>query len=204
MRAPKCRLFLVVPRGLEPGLARDCLEAALEAGDVAALEVTGSAADQERLLDALQARAQAAGVAVLTDGEAELARRLKVDGMEIAADIEALKAARRALGDKAIVGARCGPSRHRAMEIAEAGADYVTLPAGAAAGVPDGERLIAWWTALFTVPCVAEATDDLALLRQAVADGADFVVPRAAMWASPAAARAEIEQLAAAMAERLE
>lgn len=201
MTAPKCRLFLVVPEGLEPGLARDCLKAALAAGDVAALRVTGPAAGQERLLDGVLATAQAAGVAVLTDGEVDLARRLKADGVEIAADIEALKAARRTLGDRAIVGARCGTSRHRAMELAEAGADYVTLRPGVAARQAADESLIAWWAAVFEVPCVAEAADDPDLAGAAVRDGADFVVPAQAMWRSPEAARAEVERLGGVMAE---
>jgi len=187
---PKCRLFLVVPSGLDAGTARACLDAALAAGDVAALKVTGNRSQQSSLLGAVQAAAQAAGVAVLCEDDEELAFERKTDGVEIAADAAHFTAARRRLGAEAIVGARCGTSRHQAMEMAEAGADYVQLDAG------DGdESLVGWWAELFEVPCVAEAA------AGAIEDGADFAVVPAAMWASPDAASTEVEKLMQAIAE---
>lgn len=187
---PKCRLFLVVPSTLDAGMAGACLEAALTAGDVAALKVTGNRSQQSSLLDAVQAAAQAAGVAVLCEDDEELAFERATDGVEVAADAAHFAAARRRLGDAAIVGARCGSSRHQAMEMAEAGADYVRIEPG-----DSPEDLIAWWAELFEVPCVAGADGG------AIADGADFAVVPAAMWASPEAARTEVERLMQAIAE---
>ena len=187
---PKCRLFLVVPSGLDAGTAGACLKAALATGDVAALKVTGNKSQQSSLLNAVQAAAQDAGVAVLCEDDAELAFALKADGVEIDADAARFAAARRRLGAGAIVGARCGTSRHRTMEMAEAGADYVRLDRG------DGdESLIGWWAELFEVPCVAEAA------AGAIGDGADFAVVPDTMWASPDAARQEVVKLMQAIAE---
>ncbi len=185
MTPPKCRLFLVVPSGLDAGTASACLKAALAAGDVAALKVTGSKSEQLRLLDAVQATAQGAGVAVLCEDDEDLALARKADGVEIAADAARLGSARRRLGDSAIVGARCGASRHRAMEMAEAGADYVQLDPGGAGE----ESLVAWWAEVLEVPCVTDAD------AGAITDGADFTVVPAAMWASPEASRREVSEL---------
>ena len=194
MTMPKCRLFLVVPSGLAAATARACLAEALAAGDVAALKVTGASSEQERLLDAVQATAGNAGVAVLNEDDVDLAVERKTDGVEVAADAARLAAARHRLGNAAIVGARCGASRHAAMELAEAGADYVVLDAGTGAS----ESLISWWAELIEVPCVAAPLPGTA--ARAVADGADFVVVPAAMWASPQAARREVAALTAIVA----
>jgi len=186
---PKCRLFLVVPSTLDSGTAGACFAAALAGGDVAALKVTGNRSQQSGLLDAVQAAAQAAGVAVLCADDEELAFEQGADGVEIAADAAHFASARRRLGAGAIIGARCGASRHRAMEMAEAGADYVLIERG------DGdESLIRWWSELFEIPCVADAA------AGAIEDGADFAVVPAAMWASPDAAAGEVGRLMRAIA----
>ncbi len=192
---PKCRLFLVVPSGMESGAARTCLLAALAAGDVAALKVTGTVSQQERLLDSLQAVAQDAGVAVLCEDDVDLASERRTDGVEIEGGIERIAAIRRRLGADSIVGVRCGTSRHAAMEMAEAGADYVALEAGAGSS----DSLIAWWAELFTLHCVAIPAPGSA--GEAIADGADFVVVPAEMWASPEAAGREAAALMKRIAE---
>jgi thiamine-phosphate pyrophosphorylase len=170
---------------MEPGAARDCLAAALEAGDVAALLVRQEEAEEKtvRMLGTLQSLALGRNVAVVLAGPEELALRLGADGVEVS-QRAGYDAARKRLGASAIVGADCGINRHLAMEMAEAGADYVGF-ANAAKG---GLARIAWWGELFEVPCLArdpatpEEAGELARL------GADFVTPAEAMWASPAGA----------------
>jgi thiamine-phosphate pyrophosphorylase len=182
MNSPRCQLYLRVPDRLEPEAARGCLAAALEAGDVAALLVRRAGAEEElvKMIEALGPLAQAHNVAVIVAGSDELARRHGADGVEVT-DRAAYDAARKRLGASAIVGADCGASRHFAMEMAEAGADYV----GLANGGEGGSELIAWWGELFEVPCVAldpvgpDGAGALAGL------GADFVRPAEAMWDSP-------------------
>jgi thiamine-phosphate pyrophosphorylase len=195
MTTPKCRLFLVVPSALDADTARACLEAAIATGDVAAIKVTGSTAEQQRLLDAVLTPAHRAGIAVLTENDVDLALRHKTDGVEVEAGVVRLVAARRILGKDAIVAAHCGTSRHQAMEMAEAGANYVTLVADG----EGGESLIAWWAELFEVPCVVVV--DSGEAAQAIADGADFLVPSADMWVSPQAAQREIAAVTAMITE---
>jgi thiamine-phosphate pyrophosphorylase len=198
MNLPSCRIYLRLPDGVEPEAARDCLAAALEAGEVAALLVRQDAQEDKTvaMLEALRSLAQERNVAVVLAGTDELAQRLGADGVEVA-DRAAYDVARGRLGGSAIVGADCGTSRHFAMEAAEAGADYV----GFANGAEGGLDLIQWWGELFEVPCVAldpvepEQAGELARL------GADFVRPAEAMWTSPAAARTVVSETLRAIGE---
>jgi thiamine-phosphate pyrophosphorylase len=198
MNLPRCQLYLRVPDAAEPDAARGCLASALEAGEVAALLV-GQGLHEEgtvRMLEALGPLAQQRNVAVIVAGPEALAQRLGADGVEVS-DREAYDAARKRLGASAIVGADCAVSRHFAMEMAEAGADYVGF-ANAAEGGPD---LVAWWAEIFEVPCVAldpvepERAGALARL------GADFVCPAEAMWASPADAKTVVSDTLRALDE---
>lgn len=137
--------------------------------------------------------AQKQGIAVLLEGDARLARTLKADGVHIPASDDpetAFAEAREILGARAIVGVDAGRSRHDAMSLGEAGADYVGF------GVPahllrahSDERddaaalrldLIDWWSEIFEVPCVAlhvETADEAADLATARADFLAIRVP---------------------------
>ena len=190
MNLPRCQLYLRVPDGVKVGTARACLTAALEAGDVAALLVPhkGREGDSD-MVETLLPLAQGRGVAVLLAGDDALARRLSADGVEVS-DRAGYDAARKRLGSAAIVGADCASSRHFAMEIAEAGADYVGF-ANAAAG---GAELVGWWSEVFEIPCVALDPADPERAGELARLGADFVRPADAMWDGPDAARAVITE----------
>jgi thiamine-phosphate pyrophosphorylase len=112
-------------------------------------------------------------------------------------DRPAYDAARKRLGASAIVGADCGASRHFAMEMAEAGADYV----GLANGGEGGSELIAWWGELFEVPCVALDPVEPDEAGALAGLGADFVRPAEAMWDGPERARDIVSQTLRAIEE---
>lgn len=141
-----------------------------------------------RVLKPLVEVAQKAGAAALIAGDAQLARTLRADGVHLpwSSDLAARYAeAREILGARASIGVHGGKSRHDAMTLAEAGADYIAF------GVPDGVRdvqgahdrrldLISWWASIFEVPCVAldvETPDEAGSLLEA---GADFIAMRLA------------------------
>jgi thiamine-phosphate pyrophosphorylase len=191
-----CGLYAVVEAGQG---APERLAAALAAGDIAvALIVPGAGAT----LDAGNTRplveaAQRANTAVLLADNWDLVRALRADGVHLtfAPDIASSYAqARQTLGAGGIVGADAGISRHEAMRLAEAGADYIGFAAPARLKERDKARarrneLVAWWAEIFEVPCVAfdvESTDEAAALCRA---GADFLAVPLAAAQPPAAAR---------------
>jgi thiamine-phosphate pyrophosphorylase len=188
MTLPTCRLFLVTPGSGDPSVWTDCLRAALAAGDVASLLITPTEqpAIMRTAAELLLPVAQAGDVAVLIEGNTDLVRSLDADGLEVGPDLKSYRQARLDLGSDVAVGAFCGADRHRAMELAEAGADYVRLDPFCAG--PGDETLIAWWAQLFEVPCVAAGPLTADDIRKVAASGADFVQPDDRMWVSPAAA----------------
>jgi thiamine-phosphate pyrophosphorylase len=201
------RLYLVVeagadPRALAPLLgvadAAALLVAAPEAGS---LEVTG--------VRPLVEMAQAKGVAALIEGDAQLARTLRADGVHLpwSKDVVArFDEAREVLGGRYIVGADAGRSRHDAMILGEAGADYVGF--GIPAHVEDRETarerrldLVAWWSEIFELPGVAldvETAEDAAALARA---GVDFVAVRMPATVAPEERAVWLQKVHQAMAQ---
>jgi thiamine-phosphate pyrophosphorylase len=198
MNLPRCQLYLLVPEAVEAEVARACLEAALQAGDVAALLVRHDQDEDEtvKMIEALKPLAHDRGVAVVLAGAEALAQHLGIDGVEVA-DRAAYDLARSRLGTSAIVGADCGTSRHLAMEMGEAGADYVGLRNAA----PEGLDLVRWWGELFEVPCVALDPVEPAEAGELARLGADFVRPAQAMWTSPDMARDVVSQTLRVLSE---
>ena len=183
-RDTAARLYLIVeagadPRALAPLLAAaDAAAVLIVAPEGASLEVAG--------VWPLVEMAQANGVAALIEADAQLARTLRADGVHVpwSKDVVArFGEAREILGGRYIVGADTGRSRHDAMILGEAGADYVGF--GIPRHVEDRDTarerrldLVAWWSEIFELPCVAfdvETADDAAALARA---GADFVALR--------------------------
>jgi thiamine-phosphate pyrophosphorylase len=152
------------------------------------------AAVAEPLIRAAQAR----DVAALLSGRATLAKALGADGIHLdlraCSSDEAVRAcggARKALSEDAIVGTFCPPERHLAMEVGEAGADYVGFDLAAA----DAAATIAWWGEMMTVPCIAFGRLDSAAATALARNGADFIAPEPEVWNSvdPASALAALQ-----------
>ena len=178
------RLHLIASEGLPHAQVIACAEAACAAGDVASI-----------LLPASPPRRRSSACSNWASPSSSLAsatlrRPHRADGVEVS-DIEAYREARRLLGTDRIIGADCGTSRHRAMELAEAGADYVAFAQGG------HEDLISWWSAIFEIPCIAAdpvSTEGLDIL---LPHRPDFIRPDDAMWSSPEAARDIVKGLTA-------
>ena len=200
------RLYAVVEAG---EAALDRLMAALSAVEISSVLI---AAPPGVTLDAglaqpLVVAAQRQGIASLIADDARLARTLRADGVHLGATRDpaaAYEEARSILGRGGIVGVDAGISRHDAMTLAEAGAEYIAF--GAPAHLKDRDRarerrdeLIAWWAEIFQAPCVAldvetpEEADALARAR------ADFVGIRLRAGATPAATRDLVAAIAAAV-----
>jgi thiamine-phosphate pyrophosphorylase len=215
MAEPPCRLYLITPPRLDDLAAFGrSLAHALDAGDVAALQVRLKAAPDgivAAAVDALMPIASARGVAVILNDRPDLAARLGCDGVHIGQDDAPLAEARRIMGKDATIGVTCHDSLHLAMEAAEDGADYVAFGAffptttKEAPTRADPELLTGWQQAM-VVPCVAIGGITVATARHLAAAGADFLAVSAGVWSygdGPAAAvKAFNAEMALGAAER--
>ncbi len=187
---PRCRLYLITPPALDPATFAPILASALQAGDVAAVQLRLKDVSDEAVLAAGRALGpliQASGAAFLVNDRPDLAAALGADGVHIGQDDASYSAARKAVGPDRIVGVTCHASRHLAMEAAEAGADYVAFgafhPSGTKAppAMADPE-ILTWWQALMEVPCVAIGGITIQNAPALVQAGADFLAVSAGVW----------------------
>lgn len=206
---PPCRLYLITPPAIPDlaGFARD-LEAALGAGEVAAVQLRLKDVDEATVLAAVQALrpiVHGAGAAMILNDRPDLAVRTSCDGVHVGQSDASVAEARRVMGAEAMIGATCHDSRHLAMEAAEAGADYVAFgaffPTDTKATIhrPDPE-ILGVWQETMEIPCVAiggVTADNAAALARA---GADFVAVSAAVWRHPEGPAAGVRVLNRALA----
>lgn len=151
--------------------------------------------------------AQANDVAVILADDAQLVRTTRADGVHLrwSNDIGSRAAdAREVLGKAFMLGVDVGQSRHDAMEIGEAGADYIAF------GIPEHAEdreaararraeLCHWWSEIFEVPCVAFNVEDGIEAEALAAAGADFVAVRL----PPASTADDIKSFVADIYQRL-
>lgn len=202
---PAPRLYLVTPVTGEPSRLVADLPGALAAADIAAVLLRLEPADERTLINRVKAIApivQKADAALILDGHAGLVARAGADGAHLASPDE-FAAAVAGLKPDRIAGAGGLSTRHDAMVVAEAGADYVMF------GEPDadGHRpsfdavldRVAWWAEVFQTPCVAcaAAADEVEPLAQA---GADFIAIGDFAFADPRGLAAALREVMRALA----
>ncbi|MEL6767169.1 MAG: thiamine phosphate synthase [Pseudomonadota bacterium] len=186
------RLYLVTPRDAAPESLLPPLEAALGLGLVACLRLDLDAADDDdwtRAVNLLMPACHAADVPMVITDRPALVGPLGLDGVHLARSDASVKKLRASLGDDRIIGASGGSGRHRAMTLAEAGADYVTLGPLSADGAPAeakaDDTLFQWWAEMIETPVVAEGGVDLAAAKR-LAETTDFIVPDPELvWPDP-------------------
>lgn len=213
---PPARLYLITPPRIDDvDLFAATLETALEAGDVACVQIrckTGDRIDEaatravgEAIIPMLQAR----NIAVVINDSPALALDLGADGVHVGPEDVSVKEARRLLGPDAIVGATCKDSRHVAMEAGEAGADYVAFgafhptqtKAVTAAADPD---ILTWWQEMMELPCVAIGGITPENAEALVRAGADFLAVCSGVWDHPEGPAAAIAGFNVAMIRALD
>ena len=202
-----CRLYLITPPRLAPAPFADTLASALDAGDVACVQLRLKDTDDDtvrRAAETLMPAAHARDVAFLINDRPDLAAELGADGVHVGQEDASYKSARALVGDDAIVGVTCHASRHLAIIAAESGADYVAFGAifPTATKVAKGRAgidIVEWWSDISTVPCVAIGGITAANCAPLVAAGAGFLAVVSAVWDHPAGAAAGVRELAAAM-----
>jgi thiamine-phosphate pyrophosphorylase len=193
-RESGCRLYLITPEKIPdlPAFAT-LLDEALSAGDVACVQLRLKGIDDDTLstyAKNLMAVCHRHDVAFILNDRPDLAASLGCDGVHVGPDDMPYDEARRLMGPDATVGVTCKGSRHVAMELAEAGADYVAFgaffPSSTKADTtPVDIETVEIWTETTTVPCVAIGGITVDNCSALVTAGADFIAVCNGVWNYP-------------------
>ena len=192
MYDPPCRLYLITPQKLDPAAFQASLAAALDAGDVACVQLRLKDATEDeiaRATERLMPIARERNVAFLLNDNAALAAKLGCDGAHLGQGDGNHAAARRLLEGQ-ILGITCHASRHLAMEAAEAGADYVAFGAFYPTQTKSVEHIadldtLQKWSLVTEVPCVAIGGITADNAKPLIDGGADFIAVSNAVWTHP-------------------
>jgi thiamine-phosphate pyrophosphorylase len=206
-----CRLYLITPQRFDVMSFRDLLAEALDAGDVACLQLRLKDATEDeiaRATECLMPVAASRDVAFLLNDNAALAAKLGCDGAHLGQGDGDHVAARQLL-QGSILGITCHNSRHLAMEAGELGADYVAFGAffptetkeTAHRATPE---ILAWWHEMFEIPSVAIGGITAANCVPLVRAGADFLAVVGAVWNHPEGPAAGVRAMNTAIAEALD
>ncbi len=203
----RCRLYLITPSALDPAAFRDTLAAALDAGDVAAVQLRLKDADDaawRAAIDTLRPVAQSRGVAFLLNDRPELVRATGCDGVHVGQTDTPAREARALIGD-AMLGVTCHGSRDLAMAAGEDSADYVAFGAFFPSTSKDVSNIVdpeilSWWSELMELPCCAIGGITAENCGTLVRAGADFLAVIAAVWNHPEGPAAGVRALNAAIA----
>ena len=153
IEANGCRLYLITPPALQPAAFADTLASALDAGDVAAVQLRlKDIADDDlrHAIDVLRPVVQSRGVAFLLNDRPDLAVAHGCDGAHVGQQDTPALVARKLLGELTL-GMTCRASRDLAFAAGEDGADYVAfgalLPDRHQAGAdPRRAGILRWWS----------------------------------------------------------
>lgn len=187
----RCRLYIITPPKLDPKPFGETLKEALDAGDVACLQLRLKEVPDEEIVRAaevLMPIAQARGVAFLVNDRPDLAAKLGADGVHIGQDDGSYSDARKIVGPDRIIGVTCHDSRHLAMEAGEAGADYVAFGAFYPTTTKEPKsscdiEVLRWWSEMMLVPQVAIGGITVENARPLIEAGADFLAVSHGIWA---------------------
>ena len=201
-----CRLYVITPPRLDPAAFADVLATALDAGDVAAVQLRLKEADDaawRRAIDALRPVAQSRGVAFLLNDRPDLAVAHGCDGAHVGQEDTPAAVARKILGDLTL-GVTCHDSRELAFAAGEDGADYVAFGAffpteTKLAPTRADPEILRWWSEIAELPSVAIGGITAANCAPLVQAGADFLAVIGAVWNHPEGPGAGVRAMNAAI-----
>lgn len=181
---PTCRLYLQVPAPLTAKVEAQLTQALAQAAPACVLLCGNGQTSETVPPDSIIDLVQGAGVACLIENNIDVAEHVGADGVHISADLELYARARALLGESANIGVGCGFDRHLAMQLAEAGADYVAfgVEGGSIDHFDQYTEILSWWSEIFVVPCVAWNVYNAAHAEQLARAGADFIAPPPSIW----------------------
>ncbi len=203
MTADRCRLYLITPEIIQPRLFANYLASALDAGDVACVQLRLKTASKKELimaLDIIRPLVQSRNVACLLNDDASLAAETGCDGVHVGQHDIPYREARAIVGDQAIVGVTCLDSIDLAMRVAQEGADYVAFGSFFPSKTKKSEGhptpiILENWKHLATVPSVAIGGINSENCSTLVSAGADFLAVVSAVWEHPLGPAKAVKEL---------
>jgi thiamine-phosphate pyrophosphorylase len=202
-----CRVYLITPPVLDPKPFAERLAAALDAGDVAAVQLRLKDVDDDtwlRTIDVLRPVTQARDVAFLLNDRADLAMQTGSDGAHVGQDDMPAVQARRLMGPGLTLGVTCKGSRDLAMQAGEDGADYVAFGAFYPSTTKEVKNLLdpeilQWWSELMELPSCAIGGITPENCAPLVRAGTDFLAVVGCIWNHPDGPAAGVKALNAAI-----
>jgi thiamine-phosphate pyrophosphorylase len=202
-----CRVYLITPPVLDPKPFAERLAAALDAGDVAAVQLRLKDVDDDtwlRTIDVLRPVTQARDVAFLLNDRADLAMQTGSDGAHVGQDDMPAVQARRLMGPSLTLGVTCKGSRDLAMQAGEDGADYVAFGAFYPSTTKEVKNLLdpeilQWWSELMELPSCAIGGITPENCAPLVRAGTDFLAVVGCIWNHPDGPAAGVKALNAAI-----
>ena len=207
MAGEGCRVYLITPPALEPVAFADRLAAALDAGDVAAVQLRLKDVEDDawkRAIDALRPVTQSRGVAFLLNDRADLVKPFGCDGVHVGQEDMPAKHARALMGPDLTLGVTCKGSRDLAMAAGEDGADYVAFGAFHPSMTKEVKNLLdpeilAWWSEMMELPSCAIGGITAENCAPLVKAGTDFLAVVGCVWNFPNGPAAGVKALNAAI-----
>ena len=196
-----CRLYLITPPRIDLATFPKLLASALDAGDVACVQLRLKEVGDDvirRAIDALRPVVQSREVAFILNDRPDLAAAGGCDGVHVGQEDTPYAQARKIMGRDAIVGVTCHDSRHLAMVAGEDGADYVAFGAFFDTATKDPKaraepEILSWWQEMMEVPCVAIGGITVENCAVLVDAGADFLAVSGGVWNHPDGAAAAVK-----------
>ena len=204
--ARECRVYLITPPWIDLQTFPAAMAQALDAGDVAAVQLRLKEVDDEtvrRAIDVLRPVVQSRDVAFLINDRPDLAVAHGCDGAHVGQGDTPAAETRKILGNLTL-GVTCHASRDLAMQAGEDGADYVAFgaffPTETKETTAQAEpEILQWWSELMELPVVAIGGITAANCAPLVKAGADFLAVVGAVWNHPDGPAAGIKAMNAAI-----
>ena len=156
------QLFLIAPPDARTAPLLEGLAQLARSREISALLLPRGARSENAYKDHVKAvapAAQAAGAAVLIEGEPGLVKMLGADGLHVRAGAAATRDAVKALRPHHIVGVGDLHSRDEAMSMGELEVDYILFGPLSGAIEPAEREMARWWAETMEIPSVLSDPD---------------------------------------------
>ena len=211
MIAEGCRLYIITPETFDLHPFADSLAGALDAGDVAAVQLRlKNAADDawKRAIDALRPVCQSRRVELLLNDRADLVAAAGCDGAHVGQEDMPAREARRLMGSGRTLGVTCKSSHDLADRAIQDGASYVAFGAffpstsKQVTNLADPE-VLRRWAQRSKVPSCAIGGITEANLAPLVRAGANLLAIIGGVWSHPDGPAAGVRAINAAIKNAL-